>query len=56
MVLEGVNWIYVDQDRDRWRAFTNTVMKLGVPQKVERLSWPAELTISFSTRVLLQVI
>jgi CRISPR/Cas system-associated protein Cas7 (RAMP superfamily) len=29
--LEGVDWINLDQDRDRWRALVNTVMNLLVP-------------------------
>jgi hypothetical protein len=29
--LEGVDWINLDQDRDRWRALVNTVMNLRVP-------------------------
>jgi hypothetical protein len=29
--LVGVNWVDVDQDRDRWRALVNTVMNLRVP-------------------------
>jgi hypothetical protein len=28
---EGVNWIYLAQDRDQWRAVVNTVMNLRVP-------------------------
>jgi len=28
---EGVDWIYVAQDRDRWRALVNAVMNLRVP-------------------------
>jgi hypothetical protein len=28
---DGVDWIYVAQDRDRWRAVVNTVMDLWVP-------------------------
>jgi hypothetical protein len=29
--IDGANWIRLDQDRVRWRAFVNTVMKLRVP-------------------------
>ena len=28
---EGMDWIQLAQDRDRWRAVVNAVMKLGVP-------------------------
>jgi hypothetical protein len=28
--LENVDWIYMAQERDRWRAFVNTVMNLRV--------------------------
>jgi hypothetical protein len=27
---EGVDWIHVAQDRDRWRAFVTTVMSIQV--------------------------
>jgi hypothetical protein len=27
---EGVEWIHLAQDRDRWRAVVNAVMKLRV--------------------------
>jgi hypothetical protein len=29
--LEGVNWINLAQDMDRWWAFVSTVIKLCVP-------------------------
>jgi hypothetical protein len=28
---EGVDWMHLAQDRDKWRAFVNTAMKLRVP-------------------------
>jgi hypothetical protein len=28
---DGVDWIYLAQDRDQWRALVTTVMNLRVP-------------------------
>jgi hypothetical protein len=28
---EGMEWIYLTQDRDRWRDLVNAVMNLGIP-------------------------
>jgi hypothetical protein len=28
---DGMDWIYLAQDRDQWRALVNTLMNLRVP-------------------------
>jgi hypothetical protein len=28
---EGVDWIHLTQDRDKWKALVNTIMNLWVP-------------------------
>jgi hypothetical protein len=31
---KGVDWIYLAQDRDRWRALLNTIINIHFPLKV----------------------
>jgi len=31
IVLEGVDWMQLAQDRDQWRVLVNTVMNFWVP-------------------------
>jgi hypothetical protein len=45
----SMNWIYLAQDRDQWRALVNTVMNLRFPQNAIKFS--SSCTIgSFSRR------
>jgi hypothetical protein len=37
---EGVNWMHLAQDRERWRVVVNRVMKLRIPQKAGKDSVP----------------
>jgi hypothetical protein len=30
ILWDGMDWIYLAEDRDRWKAFVNTVMNLRV--------------------------
>jgi len=46
-----VDCINVAQDRDRWRALVNMVMKLLVPRNAGNISSTSQ-TISFSGRTL----
>jgi hypothetical protein len=45
-------WIELAQDRDRWQALVNVVMKLYVPQNVGNFLTSCKL-VSFSRRTLL---
>ena len=38
----AMDWIDLSQNRDRWRAFVNEGMKLGVSKKFRGYSWLAE--------------
>jgi hypothetical protein len=50
--MEGIDWIDLAQDRDRWQALVNAVMDLWFPQNAG--SFLSSLgTVSFSERSLL---
>ena len=36
--MEDVDWIYLAQDLDKWRAFVNEVMNLRITLKCKEIS------------------
>jgi hypothetical protein len=46
MGLEGVDWIHLAKDKNRWRAFVNTGMNLRLEQ-ILGISGLAQLTNNF---------
>jgi hypothetical protein len=50
---EGVDCLYLAQDKDNWLAFVNTVMNLRVPYKTGKFLI-AEGTVGFPRRILLR--
>jgi hypothetical protein len=36
---EGVDWIHLAQDRDKWRAVLNTAMSLQIPYNSGKLEY-----------------
>jgi hypothetical protein len=53
MGLRGKDWIYLAEDRDRWRAVVNAVMSIRLPQNSGNFlsSWGP---VSFSGRSLIR--
>jgi hypothetical protein len=45
----GMDWTYLAQDRDQWRAFVIVIMNVWVPQKIGKFM-SGRMTGSFSTR------
>ena len=50
MYCVGVDWIYLTVDRDRCRAFVNTVMNVRVPYNY-RISTLAERSLVFRSEL-----
>jgi hypothetical protein len=50
---DGMDWIDLARDRDKWRALVNTVMNLVVPQNAGKFSSGCTIG-SFSRRVQLR--
>jgi hypothetical protein len=40
--INGVNWIWLAQDRVQWWASVNTVMNLQVPWRKQAILWQAK--------------
>jgi hypothetical protein len=36
-IRDGMDWIYLAQDSDKWRALVNTVVNLWVPKRTGNL-------------------
>jgi hypothetical protein len=41
ILLDGMDWIELAQDRDQWKALVNAVMNLRIPLKLLGIFWMA---------------